>query len=32
MDNHRLNYFNDKKADTKTYYNKCVAKAPEFEI
>mgnify|MGYP006908185564 FL=1 len=30
MDNHKSNYFNDKKANTKTYYNKCVAKAPEF--
>ena len=30
MDNHKSNFFNDKKANTKTYYNKCVAKAPEF--
>ena len=30
MNNHKSNYFNDKKANTKTYYNKCVAKAPEF--
>lgn len=30
MDNHKSNYINDKKANTKTYYNKCVAKAPEF--
>ena len=30
MDNHKSNYFNDNKANTKTYYIKCVAKAPEF--